>query len=79
MARRGRKGDKQLEAGKSIAAALDSVSKSWSSARAQLFDQVLTPEFAKIVAESVADADVTPEERSAMATAWRGLSVGLAK
>jgi hypothetical protein len=72
-------GAKQLEAGSSISSALDGVSKSWSSNRTQLFDHVITPEFARIVAESVKDADVTAEERSALAAAWRGLSQGLAR
>jgi hypothetical protein len=72
-------GAKQLDAGKSIAEALDAVSKKWSSSRTQLYDHVFTPEFSRIVAESVKDADVTPAERAALAAAWRGLSLGLAK
>jgi hypothetical protein len=72
-------GAAQLESGKSISAALDVVSKSWSSRRAQLYDHVLTPQFSRIVAESVKDEDVTPQERAALAAAWRGLSLGLAK
>ena len=72
-------GAKQLEAGGGISAALDAVSKTWSANRTKLYDQMLTPEFAKIVAESVKDADLTPSERSAMAAAWRGLSSGLGK
>ena len=70
-------GAKQLEAGQSITAALDTVSKSWSSSRTQLYDHVFTPEFSRIVAESVKDSDVTPAERAALASAWRGLSLGL--
>jgi hypothetical protein len=72
-------GAKQLEAGEGISAALDAVSKTWSANRTKLYDQMLTPEFSKIVAESVKDADLTPAERSAMAAAWRGLSLGLRK
>lgn len=72
-------GAKQLEAGKGIAAALDVVSSTWSSKRSQLYDHVFTPEFSRIVAESVKDADVTPQERAALAAAWRGLSLGLGK
>jgi hypothetical protein len=72
-------GAKQLEAGRGITASLDAVSKTWSSNRTQLYDRVLTPEFAKILPESVQDAEVTPQERSAMAAAWRGLSLGLGK
>jgi hypothetical protein len=70
-------GAKQLEAGGGISAALGAVSKTWSANRTKLYDQMLTPEFSKIVAESVKDADLTPAERSAMAAAWRGLSRGL--
>jgi hypothetical protein len=72
-------GAKQLDAGGGISAALDTVSKTWSADRTKLYDHVLTPEFSKIVAESVSDADLTPTERSAMAAAWRGLSLGLGK
>jgi hypothetical protein len=72
-------GAKQLEAGQSVTAALDMVSKTWSSNRTQLYDHVFTPEFSRIVAESVKDSDVTPAERAALAAAWRGLSLGLAK
>ena len=53
--------------------------ETWSANRTKLFDQMLTPEFSKIVAESVNDADLTAAERSAMAAAWRGLSLGLRK
>jgi hypothetical protein len=70
-------GAKELDAGKGIAAALDVVSQKWTSSRTQLFDHVFTPEFSRIVAESVKDADVTPAERAALAAAWRGLSLGL--
>jgi hypothetical protein len=72
-------GAKQLEAGGDISAAIDAVAKSWSANRTQLYDHLLTPEFSKIVVESVKDADVTTAERSAMVAAWRGLAVGLAK
>jgi hypothetical protein len=72
-------GAKQLEAGAGISASLDAVSKAWSANRTKLYDQILTPEFSRIVAESVKDTDLTPAERSAMAAAWRGLSLGLAK
>ena len=70
-------GAKELDAGKGISAALDVVSQKWTSSRTQVFDHVLTPEFSRIVAESVKDADVTPAERAALAAAWRGLSLGL--
>jgi hypothetical protein len=72
-------GAKQLEAGGGISAALGAVSKTWSANRTKLYDHMLTPEFSRIVPESVKDADLTPAERSAMAAAWRGLSLGLGK
>ena len=70
-------GAKQLEAGQSITAALEAVSKAWSANRTELYDHVFTPEFSRIVAESVKDSEVTPAERAALAAAWRGLSLGL--
>lgn len=70
-------GAKVLDTGKSVADALDAVSKKWSSSRTQLYDHVFTPEFSRIVAESVKDSDVTPAERAALAAAWGGLSLGL--
>ena len=72
-------GARQLEAGTGVAAALDVVSKTWSSNRTHLYDHVFTPEFSRIVAESVKDADVTQEERASLAAAWRGLAIGLAR
>jgi hypothetical protein len=70
-------GAKALDAGKSISVALEAVSKAWTSNRTVLFDQVLTPQLAKIVSESVRDSDVTQAERAALAAAWRGLASGL--
>jgi len=72
-------GAKQLDAGQGVAAALDAVSKTWLSNRSQLYDHLVTPEFSKIIAESVKDADVTPQERAAMSAAWRGFALGLEK
>jgi hypothetical protein len=72
-------GASQLEAGKGITAALDAVSATWSSNRTQLYDHVFTPEFSRIVAESVKDTDVTQAERAALAAAWRGIALGLGK
>ena len=77
--RHGKKEPSNWTTGGGISAALDTVSKTWSANRTKLYDHVLTPEFSKIVAESVKDADLTAAERSAMAAAWRGLSLGLRK
>ena len=72
-------GAKSLEAGQPLSAAIAAVGKAWDANRTQLFDQLATPEFAKIVPESQKDADVTPQQRAAMAAAWRGLALGLGK
>jgi hypothetical protein len=72
-------GAKSLDSGQGISAALDVVAKTWTSNRTDLYDKVLTPEFSKIVTESVKDADVTPQERASMAAAWRGLALGLGR
>jgi hypothetical protein len=72
-------GAKGLDAGQAFSAAVAAVGKAWDANRAQLFDQVATPEFAKIIPESQKDADVTPQQRAAMAAAWRGLASGLRK
>jgi hypothetical protein len=67
-----------LDSGQPISAALDLVGKSWTSSRTALFDKLVAPEFAKIVPESISDADVTAAERTALAAAWRGFAAGLA-
>src|SRR5262249_5445259 len=72
-------GAKALDAGHPISAALDVVATAWTATRMTLYDKTMTPELAKILPESVQDADVTPVERSAMAAAWRGLARGLGK
>lgn len=71
-------GANALDSGQPISAALDSVGKNWTSSRTALFDKVVAPELSKIVPESVSDSDITPQERAALAAAWRGFAVGLA-
>jgi hypothetical protein len=66
-----------LDSGQGIAAALDTVARTWTANRTEIYDKLLTPELAKIVPESVKDSDVTPAERAAMAAAWRGFALGL--
>jgi hypothetical protein len=68
-----------LDSGQPLSAALDLVAKNWTSGRTALYDKLVAPEFAKIVAESIKDSDVTPQERTAMASAWRGFASGLTK
>lgn len=68
-----------LESGQPISAALDLVGKNWTSDRTALFDKVVAPELATIVPESVSDADITVQERAALAAAWRGFAAGLTR
>jgi len=68
-----------VDSGQPISAALDLVAKSWASGRTALFDKLVAPEFGKIVPESVKDSDVTAQERTALAAAWRGFAVGLTR
>jgi hypothetical protein len=72
-------GAKGLEAGQPLSAAIAAVGKAWDANRNQLFDRMATPEFAKIIPESRKDADITPQQRAAMAAAWRGFAWGLGK
>jgi hypothetical protein len=72
-------GAKGLDAGQNLSTALDAVAKAWSANRIQLFDQIVTSEFGKLIPETTKDADVTPQERAAMAAAWRGFAMGLKK
>ncbi len=72
-------GAKGLEGGQPLSAAVVAVGKAWDANRAQLFDQLATPEFGKIIPESQKDADVTPQQRAAMVAAWRGFAAGLGK
>ncbi len=70
-------GAAHLEDGEPVSDALDAISKAWSANRLSLYDKTLSPEFTKILPESVRDEDVTPAERAALAAAWRGLALGL--
>jgi hypothetical protein len=70
-------GASALESGQPISAALDLVGKTWTSNRTALFDKLIAPAFAKVVPESIRDSDVTPQERAALAAAWRGFAAGL--
>jgi hypothetical protein len=72
-------GAKSLDAGQPLSGAIAAVAKAWNTNRSELIDRLATPEFAKVVPESTKDADVTPQQRAAMASAWRGLALGLRK
>jgi hypothetical protein len=66
-----------LDSGQGLSTALETVRKSWESNRAQLFEQVATPEFGKLIPESSKDSDILPQARSTLAAAWRGFALGL--
>lgn len=70
-------GAKGLEAGQNLSSGVSAVAKAWDTNRTQLFDRIATPEFLKLIPEAKKDADVTPQERAAMAAAWRGFAIGL--
>ena len=76
-ARPGSKGPSALESGQSVPAALTTVRTLWDAGRVQLFDRMITPEFARIVAEDRAPSQYTFAERMALAKAWRGFAAGL--
>ena len=70
-------GARGLESGQPVSAAITDVGRAWETNRARLFDRMATPAFAGIVPESQKDAEVTAQQRGAMAAAWRGLAAGL--
>lgn len=70
-------GAKHLESGAGPGAAIDGVAKSWDAGRVNLFESLVTPELARIVPEGKADKDITPDDRSRLAAAWRGFAKGL--
>jgi hypothetical protein len=72
-------GAKSLDAGESLSNAIAAVGNAWNQNRRQLYDKMATPEFTKIVPESQNDAALTPQQRAAMAAAWRGFAKGLGK
>jgi hypothetical protein len=70
-------GAKRLESGQSVPAALTTVRTLWDAGRVQLFDRMVTPEFARIVAENRDSSQYTFAERAALAKAWLGFAAGL--
>jgi hypothetical protein len=72
-------GAKALDAAQGISSALDVVAKAWTSQRSQLFDKHMAQEFAKVIPEGVKDTELTPQERAALAAAWRGFALGLSR
>lgn len=72
-------GAKGLDSGQPVSAAVAAVGRAWDANRARLFDRMATPDFARIIPESQKDDDTTPQQRAAMAAAWRGFAAGLGK
>lgn len=72
-------GAKGLDSGKPYSVVLEDVAKSWDASRTALFGKSAVPEFNKIIAATVKDADVTLQQRAAMAAAFRGFAAGLGK
>jgi hypothetical protein len=70
-------GAKRLESGQSVPTALRTVRSLWDTGRVQLFDRMITPQFARIIAENRAPSQYTFDERLALAKAWRGFAAGL--
>jgi hypothetical protein len=68
-------GASALDSGKPVADALGVVASSWQAGRVALFDKTATPAFARIVAEN--KADVSPQDKAALAAAWRSFAAGL--
>ncbi len=72
-------GARGLDSGQPVSAAIAAVGRAWDANRTRLFDRMATPEFTGIVPESLQDADVTAQQRGALAAAWRGFAAGLGK
>lgn len=66
-----------LEAGKAIPEALDVVAKRWDADRTALFAGRVSPAFSRVVPESADPKTLTPEQRAALAKAWREFAAGL--
>jgi hypothetical protein len=72
-------GAADLESGKPVSVALNTVHESWDRDRVQLFNRFVAIEFDKIVPQGKTDNDVTAAERTALAKAWRSFASGLRK
>jgi hypothetical protein len=69
-------GTKLLAAGQSRQAAADTASHEFSTARQKTFDALASPALAKVIDPGKAEDKITPEERTALARARRGISKG---
>lgn len=75
-----REGATLLQAGQGIDRAIGQVKASWDDRRRKLFDLKVSPELGKIVPEPAPGKeppDPTPDQRAALAKAWRDLADGL--
>jgi hypothetical protein len=72
-------GAEALDTGEGISRAVETVARSWSAGRSNLYDQLITPEFGKLLPEGVSDEAVTSAQRVALAAAWRGFAKGLSQ
>jgi hypothetical protein len=72
-------GARKLEEGRTVEDAIAEVARSWEAGRVDLFDRLVTPEFAAIVPQGASHPPrlegVT--DRRAMARAWRAFAAGL--
>lgn len=66
-----------LEAGKPFSAAFASIPEVRAKARTDSFARYVAPDFAKLLPDGKADAEITTAERSAVVSAWRGFAKGL--
>lgn len=66
-----------LDAGQPYSVAIAHAASSWTAGRQQLFDQLVSPDLTRIVAEGTKDADVTAAQRVKASSAFRGFGRGL--
>jgi hypothetical protein len=72
-------GARGLEEGRTVDAAIATVARSWEAGRVNLFDGLVTPEFAAIFPQGMShpprlEGDT---DRQALARAWRAFAAGL--
>jgi hypothetical protein len=70
-------GAKLLDAGQPVGTALDTVATSWGPRLTAAYNASVTPAFEKVLPQSKDEKDVTPEEKRALAAAWREFARGL--
>jgi hypothetical protein len=73
-----RVGVTELEAGVPVSQVFLDVGKTWDQRRKTAFDRLITPELSKVLPESAKDSDISPDQRTHLAAALRGLAQGVA-